>query len=433
MLKAILTKIDELQHPRRLVFGIALAAAFVMTFVIWRNQSAVAQTDDPYGFFRFGQGIAEGRGLAQLEHPELPTTRRAPLYPGIIALLYVLGGPYTVVVRVLQCFLAAGTATLTFGIGRRMFSQRVGFFASMACAFHPMVLRYVPDIQVECLLQFFTTLMVWCGVCFFQKPTAGMGAALGAAGALGALTKGVLVICPPIFAVFWLLRRLKRRESLTIVPVAAIALAMCVVILPWTARNYHVTGKFMLISSNASGEFLRGFVFAQPKYFLLEKRAFEHGENEANQMQTELFAARGLVWSRDEMETERVHNEIYREQWRGDPVGMFKKTVVKTVIGTFAFWYVLTTKLNSLVVGALALGAWLLSLYGWVEARKRGLVLWPLLQPILSLNLLYAFMLALGRYSAPAIPTLMVLASWGLFCLLERLAGPKHGALAKAA
>jgi 4-amino-4-deoxy-L-arabinose transferase-like glycosyltransferase len=429
MINAILTKLDQVKHPKRLVFAIALLVALFTTFVLWRHQGAVDQTDDPYGFGRLGQSIAEGRGLAQLDHPELPTTRRAPLFPAVIALLYMIGGPHTFLVRILQAVASAGTATMTFAIGRRMFSQRVGFLAGLLCTFHPMVLRYVPDLQVECLLTFFTTLMVLCGVHFFHKPSVYLGAALGAAGALGALVKGVLVICPPIFAVCWLLRRLRRHEPLTLAPVAAIALAMCVVILPWTARNYRVTGgHFMLISANAGGEFLRGFVFAQPKYYLLEKKPYTDGENEANQMEVDLFAARGLVWGRDETETEAVLSEAMKQSLHSNPAPLIRKMI----IGTFTFWYVLTTRLNSLLVGSLALLAWVFALFGWRQARKQGLVLWPLLQPIISLNLLYAFMLALGRYSAPTIPTLMVLASWGFVCLIERATNRQRPALAEA-
>ncbi|MET0792308.1 MAG: glycosyltransferase family 39 protein [Polyangiaceae bacterium] len=417
MLSAIGAWTEKLKHPHRLAFAVGLLAALFMTFVVWRHQSAVAQTDDPYGFGVLGRNIAEGRGFAQMEHPELPTTRRAPLYPAIIALVFLLGGPQTVLVRVVQCIAAALTVTLTYDIGERIFSKRVGLLAALMCALHPMVMRYVPDLQVECFLTMFMTLMVWSGVRFFAAPSPLWGASVGAAGALGALVKGVLIVCPPIFAAFWLVRQLRRREPLRLGSVAAIALAMCVVILPWTARNYRVTGgHFMLISSNAGGEFLRGYVFAQPKFYLLEQKPYEVGENEANQMEIDLFKAKGLVWARDEMETERELNAFAKEKLHNEPVALARKTF----IGLFAFWYLLTTRMNSLLVGAMALGAWVLALTGWRYARSVGRPLWPLFQPILTLNLLYAVMLALGRYSAPTIPTLMVLAAGGVISIIDR-------------
>ncbi len=397
---------------------LALCTALFMILVVWPHQGAVLQTDDPYGMSIMGRSIAEGRGFAQLDHPELPTMRRAPLYPAFIALLYVIGGPHTTLVRLAQCLFAAGTATLVFGIGNRIFSKQVGLIAGVLCAFHPMVLRYVPDIQVETLLAFFTTLTVWCAVRFVQKPGLATGFALGLAGAAGALVKGVLLVCPPIFGVCWLIWRWARGERpspRSISYVAAIAVAMAVVILPWTARNYKVTGgHFVLISTNAGGEFLRGYVFVQPKYYLLQLRPYSEGENEANQMELDLFKSQGKVWERDETETESVVSKAAKEKLLASPTDFVRKVF----IGFFAFWYVLTNRTNSLFVGGLALGAWALTLYGLGRARAQKRIVWPLFQMIFSINLLYAALLALGRYSAAVTPTLMVLAAWGAACLL---------------
>ncbi|MEP7051089.1 MAG: glycosyltransferase family 39 protein, partial [Pseudomonadota bacterium] len=219
----------ELRRPKLVVFSFALIVALLFLLVIWPNQSQIIRADDPYGFSVLGRSIAEGRGLAQLAHPDLPTMRRAPLYPAFIALLYILGGPNTMLVRLAQCLLAAGSATLAFAIGERVFSRSVGLLAGVLCAIHPMMLRYAPDLQVEACLTFFMTLMVWCGVRFVDEPTAKRGFALGAVGALGALIKGVLVICPPIFGCWWLIQQWRRGKGLPLVPVIAIAAAMCVV------------------------------------------------------------------------------------------------------------------------------------------------------------------------------------------------------------
>ena len=417
MLNRIRAWCDGLKYPRLLAFGLGLGAALFMTLVVWPHQNTVIRSDDPYSFSLLGQRIADGHGLAQLANPDLPSMRRAPLYPGVIGFLYLIGGPHTILVRLLQCLMAGGTAALTYSIGKRMFSKQVGLLAAVLCAFHPMVVRYVPDIQVECFLTFFMTLMVWCGVRFLDKPTIANGAALGAAGALGALVKGVLVVCPPVFAVFWLVRRLRRREPLQIASVAAIGVAMCIVILPWTARNYKVTGgQFVLISVNAGGEFLRGYVFAQPKYYLLQQRPYVEGELEANQMEIDLFKAQGLVWERDEAETERVVSKAAKEKLHGDPAGFVRKFF----IGVFTFWYELTNRSNSLAIGSVALVSWALAIFGWFRARAANIAVWPLLQPILTVNLLYAVLLSLGRYSAPTIPTLMVLTSWGIVSVLQR-------------
>ena len=92
----------------------------------------------------------------------------------------------------------------------------------------------------------------------------------------------------------------------------------------------------------------------------------------------------------------------------------------KCFIAAFMFWYVVTTKANSLLVGSLALAGWILAFVGMYRARGKGYQFWLLLLPIASMNLIYAAILALGRYSAPCIPSLVVLAGFGVNSLLPR-------------
>jgi 4-amino-4-deoxy-L-arabinose transferase-like glycosyltransferase len=388
-----------------------------MVFVIWRAQSVVGQTSDLYGFADMGRNIAEGRGLRSTGKGL--TMRRGPGYPGLIAALYVIFGVNPVAILLCQCVLSAGTCLLAFEIGRRIFSVRTGLLAAAIVGLHPMVLRYVPDIQVEVLLTFLYTLTVYRTVRLVEQESLRNGFWVGASAAAAAMVKGVALPYPALFALAYLIwRRVSSKGAAWSLPgwkpVCAMFVAMGLVILPWTYRNYEVGGHFVLISKNASGEFLRGYVFAQPRYYLLRDPPYVVGEQEANAMQRELFRKQGLVWERDETETEMVQNAAANAMLREHP-GAFVK---KFVIGLFMFWYVVTTRLNSLAVGALALAGWVLAAVGFVRGRREGHRFWLLLVPIASLNLIYAAVLSLGRYSAPCIPSLMVLAAFGLESLL---------------
>lgn len=406
-----------LKRMRLSIFACALLVALLMVLVIWRSQSIVAQANDIYKFADLGRNIATGNGFCFTGGP--PTIRRAPLYPAMIAVLYFVFGPKPIAVQLVQCVLAAGTSLLAFEIGRRVFSVRTGLLASAIVLVHPMVLRYIPDIQVETLLTFLYTLTVYRAVRLIENDTPANGLWLGASAAAAAMVKGVALPYPVAFAVGYLIwRGHSKRDAepawVRFKPVAAMAIGMAIVILPWTYRNYEVTGgRFVLISGNASGEFLRGYVFAQPRYYLLRDPAYAIGETEANAMQEQLFRAQGLVWQRDEAETEKVQNAAAKARIRASPLAFAKKFV----IGFFMFWYVVTTRLNSLVVGGLALLGWVLAAIGWVRGRHRRYRFWLLVLPIVSLNCIYAAVLALGRYSAPCIPTLMVLAAFGIISM----------------
>ncbi len=101
---------------------------------------------------------------------------------------------------------------------------------------------------------------------------------------------------------------------------------------------------------------------------------------------------------------------------RDDPAAVVRKSV----IGLFTFWYQMTSLRNSVLTGCSALGAWILAALGWRRSWIEGRPMWLMILPALYLNALLALLLALGRYSAPVIPALLVSSAFGLDTLLEQ-------------
>jgi len=85
----------------------------------------------------------------------------------------------------------------------------------------------------------------------------------------------------------------------------------------------------------------------------------------------------------------------------------------KTVIGIFTFWYEMTSLKNSLLALVLAARS-----VGPGSGRManvpadRGCPPGLLLLPVLYLNVSMALLLALGRYSVPVLPALLVLSAF---------------------
>ena len=67
----------------------------------------------------------------------------------------------------------------------------------------------------------------------------------------------------------------------------------------------------------------------------------------------------------------------------------------------------------------LAVGAWALAIVGWRRAQRERRPSWLLLLPVLYFNISLAFLLALGRYSVPVLPALLVLSAFGVDTLLD--------------
>ncbi|MBV9545317.1 MAG: glycosyltransferase family 39 protein, partial [Chloroflexi bacterium] len=358
---------------------VALAAGLAVIFYAFRAQGLVNSEYDPYAFGAMGSSIAHGDGLAPFGSL---IQRRAPLYPLMIGALYRAFGEQPLAVQLAQCLLLAGTTILVFDIGRRVFNQRTGVVAALVCAFNPMLLRYVADLQLETLLTFLFTLTIWCTVRFCERPTVFGGVAIGVAAGLASLTKSVAFPYPFLFAAGLLLvALLGRRRSRPSVPwagLAAMFFALFLVISPWTIRNYFATGgHFVLLSSGASDAFLRGYIFTKPEYATLRLPPYTYAENESNQLFESLSSAAGTVWQRDDYETDQILNRAAVQQLVADP-GAF---VRKFGVGLFTFWYEMTSLTNSIIAGGLALVSWVLAIIGLRRSLREERPAWLLILP----------------------------------------------------
>lgn len=393
-----------------------------MVFGAFHAQVWVRDAFDPYYFGEMGKSLARGEGF---DAYGTLLKRRSPLYPMVIGAVYYLFGEDPTLVLLLQCLLFAATCALTFDLGRRMFNVRTGVLAGAICAAHPLMLRYVADLHLETLLTFLFTLTIWCSVRFYEDPGITRGIALGAAGAAAALTKAVVVLYPALFVGSWIALRLLRRDTRssrgpTVASVAAVALTMVVIIAPWTVRNYYATnGRFVLISSGFNDAFLRGYVFTKAEYTLLRQSPYIGAENEVNAWFQSLAQRAGTVWEKDDWETEQILGREVRAKLQNEP-GEF---VRKFAVGLLAFWYEMTSLTNSLLVGGIALAVWVFTGIGAVRAWREDRPMWLFVLPAVHLNLLLAVLLALGRYSAPIMPALLVAAAFGIDTVLARYEG----------
>ncbi|NMD24761.1 MAG: hypothetical protein GYA65_11320, partial [Actinobacteria bacterium] len=398
----------------------ALGTGLLMGFVVFRVQSLVDQNTDPYFFGDMGKSIADGNGF---EGFGSLITRRAPLYPIVIGGVYAVFGDHQKLIVLLHVLMFSGTCVLAYDMGRRLFNHRTGVIAGLVCALHPMWLRYIPNLHLETQLTLLITLTAWLTIRFYERPTVAAGALVGLASGAAALTKAVALLYPALFVAGIILacraaRRRGEQRPTPWKPILAIFVVMGCLILPWTARNYRSSGHFVLISSGTSDAFLRGFIFTETDYITLRRPPYTDAENASNAYFEALAEAEGTVWERDDYETDQILNKEAKRRLFAEPGPVLRKSV----IGVFTFWYQLTSLKNSLLALVLALGAWFFAVIGWRRARREQRPAWLLMLPVLYLNLVLALLLALGRYSVPILPALIVMSAFGVDTLLDRRA-----------
>jgi len=228
------------------------------------------------------KALVEGRGFAfdwramlgAPPEPDRASTWWPPLYPILLAAcrLAVPGAPY-LAANLAQAALSAFIPLLLFGIGRRLFEERAGWIAAIAATIHPPLLGFAALIQTAILEIFCTTLAIYAFVRAGDGAAAGGGArdalaARGAAGdariaalggaaaALAALTRPPALALLPLAPLAWRAQGIPSRRAATL---AIAALAGAAALLgPWVARNHHVRGEWVLISSNGGWNLFLG-------------------------------------------------------------------------------------------------------------------------------------------------------------------------------
>ncbi|HEX2674801.1 MAG TPA: glycosyltransferase family 39 protein [Polyangiaceae bacterium] len=428
-----------------------VVAAFV-AFVVYRKQGLVDGTVDLNGFGALARNIARGEGFS-LGHG--PTLRRGPLYPYFgAALLRVFGSddqslPDAVFYRpliVANCMIIGLTCVVVWRLSRELFGARTALLAAIVCPLVPQTLRYTGMTEVETSMGLFTALLALTGLLFVRQPSIWTGAALGASAGAATLLKPIVLLFPVLFVplaclYWWRSGALDRRAIVA----SGVALACFgALLVPWSLRNSAITGgQFRGISSNGPGEFLRGYVNAQPKYFLLRQDfggggPGEKWDPEANTFEEDFLRPYGIPFYRSgkdaagntvmiptpppsmisaqlELEKDRVEGAEVKRRVLHEPGAFLYKFAAQYA----SFWYVVETRKKSLIVGSIALIVLCFSGLGLWRARRERTLVWPVVSVVVYFNAIYAAFLAFARYSMPLYPTLTVLAAGGAMTVFD--------------
>lgn len=445
-----------LKFEKWLVFAVfiyGVIASSLFAFLVYHSQTLIEVTVDLNGFGDIARSIKDGNGFSTSLGP---TVRRGPLYPMIgAALLWAFGKdgpniPEAIVFRpiiVANCVIFGLSCAVVYWTAKKIFGDlRVALVAAVICPFIPQSLRYVGMTEVETLMALFIALLAAAGLIFVERPNRTTGAAFGVVAALATLTKPIALLYPLLFLpfAFWYAgAKTDRKKHLT----ASVTALVCfgTLLLPWSLRNAYLTsGEFFGISSNAPGEFLRGYINAQPKYFLLRQDFggtdphTEKWDPEANAYEERLLSAHGVPFYRTvrndagkmvlspppppgvtpvmlELEKDRLEGAEMKRKLFSEPFGFLRKFTIQL----FTFWYIVETRTKSLLVGSIAAVVLGFSFVGCIRAFRQNALVWPVVAVLIYFNVIYAAFLAFARYSMPLYPTLAILAAGGIMTLFD--------------
>lgn len=386
------------------LFGAGLLASLFFCLAIYPVLDETTSGIDPDGYGAAGQTwFATGQFRA---------IDKAPLYPAFIALIaHISGGQRLWNVQVAQCLLWALTVVLLFAIFRRTLSEgdRLPFAAGLVCAVYPIGLWYTPRLWTETLLTFGVALYTLALVTLLQKPNRRNAILCGFAAGFVALSKGIALVFFPLTMMILVIvfRRGAWRWA------GLFSLAALVWILPWSWRNWQVTGGVIPIHIDGGYNFYLGNGFVrhwhESPFSYVELKALT--QQDLEQAHPELTASTSEPVQRDRQLLQIAVNELIHH-----PARLARKLFIQSL----TFWYLAGDLQKSALTAILQAPVVLLALtgvvYGW-RAQSWAL---SLTVPVIGLMGASVVVFAFARLSAPVMPYCLGLAMYGLWSWRSR-------------
>lgn len=363
------------------------------------------QDVDRYG--EIAQNLYQGNGF-RFEDADMPTVSRGPVYPLTIAALSWITGGYSVWhVQLLQALFLAGACIFVFYTARQISAQPgLAHWAAFIMALYPLFIWFAARLWTETLLVLAVSFLAYRCVRFHRTPTFGRGVMLGIVTGFLILVKAGFLLFIPFLIVYYLLKRnfsAVRHSLFALVCVVAI-------IMPWTVRNYHVSGTVIPVQTTASSNYLIGNTVARD-YFRHPLSLSESMRKGTEEIAGWMDEADLSPTDAEEAEGETVLRQKAVESFLSNPLFLLQK------IGTQAitFWYLGEVPLKSIVILAVQLPLLFFAVRRIRKVVRENALLVPIILIITYWWGVAAIFVAHARIAVPIMPLVILLAVFGTY------------------
>ncbi len=231
------------------VFLLALAVRLPYLIAFARTPFLEHPLLDPRLYDLWAQQIAAGKWLGE------EVFYANPLYPYYLGALYATIGRHLASVLVLQHLLGSVAAGLLAVVGARLFDRRTGIVAGLGAALYAPFVFHEGSLMIESLAPFLGVLALFLIVRAGEKRSLPAWLVAGIANGLFVLARPNLT---PLAGAAWAFAREHGSPRRRAARAAVLLAGTLIAILPVTARNYAVSGRFVLITAHAGEAFYVG-------------------------------------------------------------------------------------------------------------------------------------------------------------------------------
>ncbi|MCS7232072.1 MAG: glycosyltransferase family 39 protein [Elusimicrobiota bacterium] len=347
-------------------------------------------------------------------------TKRPPLYPFILAIIYYFFGIHNVMaVKIFQSLLGGITCVIVYFIGKYTFSKFTGVISSVLLCFYPYLVYYTGVILSEVTLSFFISLLIFSLLIVYNHPKLHFIFLSGVILGMTALCKPVIFAFYP-FVILWFLVNYSNSIKVFLKYSLIFSLGIIIIIFPWVMRNLF---------------FYKGFLLISPGW----QEFWLTNNDVAIQLETvgpkDEPASDDWIWYPKErfqqilklpmLEAERVFRKEAIEWVKKNPK-KFIWLVYRRFLRFWRLWPYMASKRDKIIAGVTS-GVYLpLAWVGIVLSlidknyRVKSLLLFFLL---VSYTLVYLPFHGMIRYRVPIDPIVLVFTGYTLHCVYEKIKG----------
>ena len=343
--------------------------------------------------------LSSGRGFTEV--------LRHPGYIAFLALVFKLFGTGDTAVRLAQAALGALQCLLVYSLARSLFKKELpARLSALFLALYPYAIFHSAHLLSEAFYSFLLTLFLALLYLLPDRRNAlPIAVAAGAAFGLAVLTKSTVLVAAPFILLWFALNRLPARCA------AAFVLGAGLCVLPWTARNYRVHGKLILV--NMSGSYL-----------------FQANNPETMRIELETRRLKEVDWYTPEYEEIAKLPPVEADREYTARALAFMRSNPGTVLELMRmrllhFWrlYPITDSAPQRLAALFTSGVFIpLSFAGLLlsaPAWKKTFLIWAL---VFAYNLAHTLFVCTLRYRVPLDPLLLIFAAYALTDLYGRFA-----------
>jgi Flp pilus assembly protein TadD len=252
-----------------LIFGVAWLLRFLFVLDLRGSPLTEAPMLDEYYHVEWAKALAAGDWIGS------EAFFRAPLYPYLLGVLFVLFRGSAFAARIAQVTYGAATPVVLFFLSRRLLPRGGAIAAALLACVYPFLIYFDNELLIVSLIVLLDLLMLLAIVRADESPTWARWLGVGVLMGLSAIARpNVLVFAPVVLVWAWWRARSRGRRSeprgrvahlcsstparTAALRFACVAIGVVIVVSPVTIRNYLLERDLVLIASQGGVNFYIG-------------------------------------------------------------------------------------------------------------------------------------------------------------------------------